>query len=135
MRGLIGGLLLSLISLTASSKDYVVSNDHGGLMRKYALFVQKAKIYGTKIRFRGMCGSACTLYLSLPERQLCLEPGAFFVFHAAHSGSSRYNRAATEYLWKSYPFWTQTYIIKRGGLTHREIVMPFSYARKYIQPC
>ena len=135
MRKLIAGIFVCLAVSSASAKEYTIENDHGGLMVKYARYVQAAKIYGTRIRFRGFCASACTLYLSLPPKQLCMEPGSTFGFHAAHSGSTRHNTAATKYLWDSYPYWVQTYLQLRGGLTDKEILMSYSYAKKFIKAC
>jgi hypothetical protein len=57
-----------------------IGNDSGGVLIEYALRVAKANERGRRIEFHGRCGSACTLYLSLPKERLCVGKGALLPF-------------------------------------------------------
>ncbi len=141
---LVYGVIAASMLVAAPMKTYAlpfapnsinISGDRGGKIIEYALRVKKAERSGKKVRFRGGCSSACTLYLSLPRSQTCISPGAKFRFHLPYSASARGNRVAAKYMRRSYPGWVRSWINRNGGLTNRLITMDYEYASKYLQPC
>jgi hypothetical protein len=112
-----------------------VENDSGGVIAEYALSVAKAQRKGKRVKLRGRCASACTLYLSLPKTQLCLGERVFFVFHAPYGSSGKANAEAKAFLQKKYPKWVQSWINSNGGLTNEPLTMPRAYAIKFLDTC
>jgi hypothetical protein len=120
----------------AGSARYVtVSNNAGGAVISYARQLLVWKKVGVQVRFSGRCASACTLYLSLNPRNMCIAPGASFHFHAPYGAGSRGNSTAKAFMMRSYPGWVRSWINKRGGLTSRLIAMDYGYARRFVRAC
>jgi len=116
-------------------KYSTVNNDRGGYVIKYALRMMKMKQSGTNLKFNGRCDSACTLYLALPNRQICATTNASFRFHLPHGTSPRGIKMASDYMMKSYPGWVRSWINQNGGLSNRLMTMNASYAQKFIGSC
>lgn len=117
------------------SADIVMQYDNGGSIVSYAKRVTRARQQNLSVRFSGACQSACTLFLSLPETQTCITPGASFGFHRAHSASRQTNDWGTSYLLKKYPNWVRHWIDAKGGLKTRVIRMDYAYASRFMQRC
>lgn len=121
----------------------IIQNDAGGRIGDYLPSVELLRRSGTKVAFVGYCGSACTLYLSLPSEQLCVTKSAKFLFHRAGplvelsaADAKVVSGAGTRILLKMYPNWVHTWLKSQGGfLTENHMIMPNSYARQFIQPC
>lgn len=101
----------------------------GGAVIDYAIKAKKTK----SVRFDGLCASACTLYLSVPDK--CATPRARFAFHRVYGSTPSGDEIATQYLWRNYPEWVRRWLIMHGGLTSTLKIMPNSYIRKYIKVC
>lgn len=56
--------------------------DSGGNLRGYVAEVQRLNAKGSSKAIRGVCASACTIYLGV--KNVCVEPTAQLWFHAAH---------------------------------------------------
>jgi hypothetical protein len=125
---LVAALLFTASPVSAEK----IGNDNGGMIVTYALRVARAT--GT-VEFHGRCASACTLYLGLHPKQLCLGKRASFQFHAPYGQSARANETARQYMWNTYPQWVRAWISARGGLTAKLITMPRSYAAKFLKSC
>lgn len=126
------------LTTTASSENrhvVTVRGDGGGEMLKYALRVKKLEKQQSLVRFGGGCESACTLYLAMPNSQICLLRGAFFRFHMPHGSTANDNRIAAQYMMRNYPDWVQTWIHDNGGLTRNMKTMRYDYAAQFIKPC
>lgn len=84
-RGLIAAAILTFASLThaADIKPFVIDDDHGGTVDTFARWYKRLADSGMPVIVRGVCESACTLVLSLPRSQVCIEPTASFGFHHA----------------------------------------------------
>jgi hypothetical protein len=63
-----------------------VLTDHGGTLGEREAVIDWFKRNGISVHITGLCGSACTLFLSLPKDQLCIGPDAWIGFHT-HPGS------------------------------------------------
>lgn len=81
-------LSLSSIAL-ADVKPIIIDNDSGGNIQFFAMWYDRVRDSGVPVRVRGMCDSACTIVLSLPREQVCMEPTASFGVHlASYNGES-----------------------------------------------
>src|SRR5688572_29851217 len=58
---------------TASeTNSRTIGNESGGYLMLHAMQMFEWQEHGTAIRFTGQCDSACTLYLALPDEQVCI---------------------------------------------------------------
>lgn len=126
-RVLLGAVLACNIAISAHART--VGNDMGGNIMEYHRAVKRIEASGEPVRIDGLCASACTLYLRLPSKQLCITPRARFGFHASNQAWG------TRAMWNEYPGWVRQWITTHGGLTKRQIVMPNEYAAKHISFC
>ena len=65
-----------------------IGNDSGGFVAEYAIRLYEMREARQKVRFVGVCDSACTLYLALPAEQTCITKGTYFRFHAPSAPSA-----------------------------------------------
>jgi hypothetical protein len=112
-----------------------IGNDGGGLVADYALRLYQMKEMGRKVRFVGICDSACTLFLALPADQTCLAEGAYFRFHAPTAPSAPAAAAVRAYMMRKYPRWVRVWIAAQGGLSDRLATMTHAYARNFMRTC
>lgn len=117
------------------AREITIRGDRGGELIRYARAVRKAARNGNLVRIGGHCDSACTLYLALPRKQLCLLPGATFRFHHPYGSSKRNNRIAAQYMMRAYPGWVRSWLGKRGGLNSRLKAINYDTASRHITPC
>ena len=122
-------------TIRSSRKTITISGDRGGELIRYARKVKISADRGDLVRIGGLCDSACTLYLALPRRQLCLLPGAAFRFHHPYGSSKRNNQVAARYMMRSYPGWVRSWLRSNGGLSGRLKLMNHAHAAKYIKKC
>lgn len=119
----------------AQTRPWSIRADHGGQVVDYARRVSIARHSKRNVRIEGACQSACTLFLSLPNSQICLAPGAFFGFHRAYGASQASNEWATGYMMRKYPTWVRLWLLSKGGLTHRVKRMDYAYASQFMPAC
>ena len=122
-------------SQTAFTRYITVNSDAGGSLYHYAWKISAAAQDGSKVRLRGHCQSACTLYLAMPPEQICISPSARFSFHLPYGASRTANQMAAEYMLRKYPQWVRNWIAAKGGLSNRMIHMSNAYAAQFVQPC
>jgi hypothetical protein len=123
------------IPIQSSGKSVSILNNSGGKIALFAIKLAEYRDEGTLVKFSGRCDSACTLFLSLPKRQICINPGAYFRFHTPSARSSRSERSAQTFLMGKYPDWVRSWIQERGGLSHRVFRMDYAYASQFIPGC
>jgi len=131
----IASIVAAMIAFAGPAAAKTIMFDNGGVIVRYIKDVDEARRSGDPVTFAGPCNSACTLYLSLPVSQLCIQPTASFGFHAAQHPRAEVRRQMTDALLRKYPAWAKRWIDANGGLTTREIVMPASYAQRYLPSC
>jgi hypothetical protein len=119
----------------SSRKSVSIINNSGGMIVLFALKVAEYRDAGTLVKFSGKCDSACTLFLSLPKQQTCINPGAYFRFHAPSARSSRSERSAQAFMMTKYPDWVRSWIHEKGGLSHQLFRMDYAYASRFIPDC
>lgn len=126
-----------LASLGGSQTSGYVSigNNSGGQVIRFGLQMLKWKRAGHKVRFSGRCASACTIFLALPSKNMCISPGASFHFHSPYGGDARGNKVARSYMLRNYPGWVRAWLSRNGGLGPRLVAMNYSYASRFIRPC
>ncbi len=140
-----GALLFSILLPTQASainllpvkrlKSVSIFSNSGGSIGKFALQSAQFRKSQKLVRFTGRCDSACTLYLALPAKQMCVAPGAFFRFHAPVHANARAARFAQTYMMRKYPGWVRGWIRSNHGLTRNLITMDYRYASRFIRTC
>src|SRR6185436_855262 len=103
----------------SSRKSVSIFNNSGGKIVLFALKLAEYRDAGTLVKFSGRCDSACTLFLSLPKQQTCINRGAYFRFHAPSARSSRSERSAHAFMMTKYPGWVRSWIQEKGGLSRQ----------------
>ncbi len=109
-------LLVAALAGMAPAKAYTVTNDPGGSVDLYAM---AAALTAEPIRIVGRCESACTEYLG--ARDVCISPGARFMFHAAHNADGSRNEQGVRVMLASYPPSLREWLYEHGGLTSKPI--------------
>ena len=112
-----------------------IGNDSGGYVAEYALRLYEMREARRKVRFVGVCDSACTLFLALPADQTCITEGTYFRFHAPSAPSTSAAEAVATYMMRKYPQWVRAWIDAQGGLTDRLTTMGYVYAQKFMRTC
>ena len=89
--------------------------DSGGNLRSYVADVQRLNAQGAPKAIRGVCVSACTIYLGV--KNVCVEPTAQLWFHAAHlPGDSSPDTLGSLEMLAFYPPRVREWIIQSGAL-------------------
>ena len=125
----------SAAQAASQTNSRTIGNESGGYLMLHAMQMLEWQKQGTAIRFTGQCDSACTLYLALPDQQICISEGASFRFHAPTASSDQAARLALKYLLQSYPRWVNSWILQMGGLSDELITMDYDYARQFMRSC
>ena len=112
-----------------------IGNDSGGYVAEHALRLYEMKEARQRVRFVGVCDSACTLFLALPAEQTCITERAYFRFHAPSAPSASAAEAVATYMMRKYPQWVRAWIDAQGGLTDRLTTMGYVYAQKFMRTC
>ena len=112
-----------------------IGNDSGGFVAEYAIRLYEMRETRERVRFVGVCDSACTLFLALPAEQTCITQGAYFRFHAPSAPSASAAAAVAGYMMRKYPQWVRAWIDAQGGLTDRLTTMSYGYAQKFMRTC
>lgn len=76
---ILGLAVLSGAILPGAAQAEVIRHDLGGDLDARVAQVEGLRATGTQVRIEGLCVSACTLYLGLPNA--CVMPGAQLGFH------------------------------------------------------
>lgn len=80
--GLLAGLATPI--LAAPGDPIVVRWDGGGMIGQRNSEIRNLRERGQRVELRGICLSACTMYLSLPN--VCVAPSATLGFHGPTRG-------------------------------------------------
>jgi ABC-type Fe3+ transport system permease subunit len=112
-----------------------IGNDSGGYVAEYALRLYEMKEARQRVRFVGVCDSACTLFLALPAEQTCITESAYFRFHSPSAPSASAAAAVAAYMMRKYPQWVRVWIAAQGGLSDRLATMSYAYAQNFIRTC
>jgi hypothetical protein len=113
---LVAALVLTLLAGPVPAEAYTVRNDPGGSVDLYAMAAASTI---EPIRIVGDCESACTEFLG--ARDVCVSPGARFMFHAAYNLDGSRNEQGVWVMLSFYPPSLRVWLGERGGLTSEPI--------------
>jgi hypothetical protein len=92
--------IAALSSIYAFADGTSMGYEAGGQFVRFDPVVEQHNRSGERFRIVGTCRSACTLFLSI--RNVCIEPGATFGFHAGHNRQRAITVAATSHMMSTY---------------------------------
>ena len=100
----------------------------GGQVRPFIDLFDEVRASGEHVIIDGPCMSACTLVLSIvPSERICVTRRAVLGFHAARSidrrGKVYAEPEASKLVLEAYPGPVRDWIIRRGGLTKRLLLL------------
>jgi hypothetical protein len=100
----------------------------GGKVGPFLDMFESVRDSGERVVIDGPCLSACTLVLSIvPTERICVTRRAILGFHAARSvdrrGRTYAEPEASELVLEAYPGPVRDWIIRRGGLTSRLLLL------------
>jgi hypothetical protein len=100
----------------------------GGQVGPFIDLFDEVRASGERVVIDGPCLSACTLVLSVvPHERICVTRRAVFGFHAARSidrrGKIYAEPEASQLVLEAYPGPVRDWIIRRGGLTSRLLLL------------
>lgn len=122
------GLWAAGLWVPSASATVVISSDRGGSIRQYEQRYALVRASGSPVVIDGRCYSACTLVLGLvPPNRVCVTSRARLGFHAAWfpgpGGGQVLSRDHTFQLYRIYPEWVRDWIVQRGGLSSRMLIL------------
>jgi hypothetical protein len=128
MQRLSVALLACIVTTAPAAADFRIIRSPGGPVVPYVQLFETIAQSGERVIIDGPCLSACTLVLSMvPRQRICVTPRAVLGFHAARSidaaGHSYAEPAATRIVLEAYPKPVRDWIIRRGGLTSRVLLL------------
>jgi hypothetical protein len=123
--GMLAGLLLSSAPAAA---DIRIMHSPGGAVGPFLDLFEKVRETGERVVIDGPCLSACTLVLVMvPNERICVTKRAILGFHAARSvdrdGHFYAEPEASEAVLETYPAPVRNWILRRGGLTSRLLLL------------
>ncbi len=100
----------------------------GGQVGPFIDLFEKVRNSGERVVIDGPCLSACTLVLSMvPHERICVTRRAVLGFHAARSMDRRgrlyAEPEASRLVLQAYPGPVRDWIVRRGGLTSRLLLL------------
>jgi hypothetical protein len=112
----------------------------GGQVGPFLDLFEKVRNSGERVVIDGPCLSACTLVLSMvPRERICVTRRAVFGFHAARSMDRRgrlyAEPEASKLVLQAYPGPVRDWIISRGGLTSRLLMLRGRELSAMYRPC
>jgi hypothetical protein len=140
MKRIAAAALAAGLWVPSASATIVISSDRGGSIRQYEHRYAMVRASGSPVVIDGRCYSACTLLLGLvPAHRVCVTPRARLGFHAAWfpgpGGRQIMSRDYTLRLYELYPLWLRNWIVQRGGLSSKLLIMDGAELRAHVQPC
>ena len=100
----------------------------GGQVGPFLDLFERVRASGERVVIDGPCLSACTLVLSMvPAERICVTRRAVLGFHAARSidrrGRLYAEPEASQLVLQAYPAGVRSWIVRRGGLTSRLLLL------------
>jgi hypothetical protein len=119
--------LWAFASMLAHAEVRILASP-GGKVGQFLDLFESVRESGERVVIDGPCLSACTLVLSIvPSERICVTRRAILGFHAARSvdrrGRTYAEPEASELVLEAYPAPVRDWIIRRGGLTSRLLLL------------
>jgi len=120
-------ILCALIAPPAQAEVRILGS-LGGQVGPFLDLFERVRDSGERVVIDGPCLSACTLVLSMvPNNRICVTRRAVLGFHAARSvdrrGRMYAEPEASELVLEAYPAPVRGWIVRRGGLTSRLLLL------------
>jgi len=120
-------LLCGLVVPPARAEVRILASP-GGQVGAFLDLFERVRASGERVVIDGPCLSACTLVLSMvPNNRICVTRRAILGFHAARSIDARGHLyaepEASELVLEAYPSPVRGWILSRGGLTSRLLLL------------
>ena len=121
-------LVATLLASVPASAEIRIIQRPGGQVGPFLDLFEKVRDSGERVVIDGPCLSACTLVLSMvPSERICVTRRAVLGFHAARSidrrGRIYAEPEASRLVLEAYPGPVRNWIIRRGGLTSRLLLL------------
>jgi hypothetical protein len=121
-------LALWAIASALASADVRILSSPGGQVGPFLDLFEEVNRSGERVVIDGPCLSACTLVLSMvPSERICVTRRAVLGFHAARSidrrGRTYAEPEASRLVLDAYPGPVRSWIVSRGGLTSRLLLL------------
>jgi hypothetical protein len=119
--------VIAMLATPASAEVRILASP-GGQVGPFLRLFETVRASGERVVIDGPCLSACTLVLmSVPRGRICVTPRAVLGFHAATSrdffGQRRLEPEATGVVLAAYPPRVRDWIVRRGGLSSRMLLL------------
>src|ERR1700724_1190183 len=120
--------MLCGLMLPAAQAEVRILASPGGQVGPFLDMFEEVRASGERVVIDGPCLSACTLVLSMvPNNRICVTRRAILGFHAARSvdrhGHMYAEPEASELVLEAYPAAVRGWILRRGGLTSRLLLL------------
>ena len=120
--------LLYAIAVTPAGAEVRILGSPGGQVGPFLDMFDEVRASGDRVVIDGPCLSACTLVLSVvPNDRICVTRRAVLGFHAARSmdrrGRMYAEPEASSLVLQAYPAGVRDWIVHRGGLTSRLLLL------------
>jgi len=120
--------LICALAAPSAQAEMRILESQGGQVGPFLDLFAKVSASGERVVIDGPCLSACTLVLSMvPGERICVTRRAVLGFHAARSMDRRgrlyAEPEASELVLQAYPAGVRSWIVRRGGLTSRLLLL------------
>jgi hypothetical protein len=121
-------VMLSALATPPARAEVRILASPGGQVGPFLDLFERVRDSGERVVIDGPCLSACTLVLSMvPASRICVTRRAVLGFHAARSmdrrGRMYAEPEASELVLQAYPSGVRDWIVHRGGLTSRLLLL------------
>jgi len=132
MKKVIAALLL-LLSTPACAAGSSTPWAMGGRFARFDPVVAEYNASGELFRIQGHCQSSCTLFLAI--RNVCIEPSATLLFHAAHDQQRYVSPSLTQHMLAAYNAPLREYVTSNHfmdtlafhSISGRDMIRKFGY--------
>ena len=120
--------LICALAAPATHAEVRILASPGGQVGPFLDLFAEVRASGERVVIDGPCLSACTLVLSIvPSDRICVTRRAVLGFHAARSlgrrGRLYAEPEASKLVLEAYPTGVRNWIVRRGGLTSRLLLL------------
>lgn len=126
-------LAFALSSMFSITYGKTIHRDGGGFIVEYAKEANRLARTGEPVIIDGICNSACTIYLGLPNT--CVTPRSRLGFHSGKGGPKRVIEYANKLIMEMYPPKVRAWVRSKGGLTSKLIVLQGKELLERVRVC
>lgn len=110
---------------SAHAEKVFYLHDPGGNVAAHIYTYSQVNAEYDRVVIDGRCKSACTTVLGVvPLNKICIAPGGYFMFHAAHNRDRSFNFGQTQLMMSVYAPEVRDWVSKHHAL---EQVDPYTY--------